>query len=96
MSAVSGNYRRPLLSAIAWQALLGVLFAVGLDELLEIYVFSLLGFWTGAAIVILRRPTSPTRADRSFIRYGFPLVLVVGGLLVDCIWRLRGFTMMPY
>lgn len=84
------EYLPALRTALVIQAITGLLVAVGMDEYLQTYLFTLAGFWAGAALVMARRRSSPTAADLSFIRIGFIPVLVLGGVLIECIWRARG------
>ena len=87
---MSPEYRGALKTALVIQAITGLLVIWGMDELIQTYLFTLAGFWAGAAMVIARRPGCPTRADLSFIRIGFVPVALLGGILIEGIWRLRG------
>ena len=51
---------------------------------------ALVAFWGGAAVLVWRRPKSPSRVDLQLIRFGYFPVLLIAFFLVAYIWRLRG------
>ena len=53
------------------------LFALILDSgfLLGLGTRALPGFWTGVAIILVRRPRNPTEDDLMFVRLGYVLAL---------------------
>jgi len=89
---ISSSYRTPIFEAVALQALLGLLSALVLDggTLARICGIALLAFWCGAAVLIWRRPRTPTRTDIALVRFGYLPVVVVAFFLVHFIWQMRG------
>lgn len=73
--------------------LLLLLTALAIDgQLLMWVVYSIAIFWVMALIIIVRRPSSPTRGDLVAIRYGFfgILVAVVGATMLR--WTMDGMA----
>jgi len=89
---ISSSYRKPIFEAVALQALLGLLSALILDggTTARICGIALVAFWGGAAVVIWRRPRSPTRTDIELLRFGYLPLLVIAFLFVHFIWTMRG------
>jgi hypothetical protein len=76
---ISANYRRPVFEAIGLQVLLGFLSLLILDggTTARICGIALVAFWGGAAVLLWRRPQSPTRVDIQLLRFGYlPLVIM--------------------
>ena len=89
---ISPSYRKPVFEAVALQALLGLLSALILDggTTARICGIALVAFWGGAAVLIWRRPQSPTRIDIELLRFGYLPLVVIAFLLVHFIWTMRG------
>jgi hypothetical protein len=90
---ISDAYRRPIFEAVGLQSLIGLLSLMILDggETAQICGAALLAFWGGAAVLIWRRPQTPSRIDIQLLRFGYlPLVVSAGGM-IHFVWRLRGF-----
>ena len=51
---------------------------------------AMIGFWIGAAVVMVRRPRNPTPLDLLYVRWGYLPVLIVGIACVPVIAALRG------
>ena len=89
---ISPSYRKPVFEAVALQALLGLLSALILDggTTARICGIALVAFWGGAALLIWRRPHSPTRTDIELLRFGYLPLVVIAFFVVHFIWTLRG------
>jgi hypothetical protein len=89
---ISPDYRKPIFEAVALQTLLGLLSAFILDggTTARICGVALVAFWGGVAVLIGRRPRTPTWGDITLIRFGYLPVLVLAFFLVHLIWHLRG------
>ena len=51
---------------------------------------ALVAFWVGVAVLIWRRPQSPTRTDIELVRFGYLPLMGIAFFLVHFIWTLRG------
>ena len=51
---------------------------------------ALIAFWGGAAVLIWRRPQSPTQKDIQLLRFGYLPLVLVAFFLVHLIWMARG------
>lgn len=89
---ISPSYRRPVFEAVGLQVLLGFLSLLILDggTTARICGIALIAFWGGAAVLIWRRPQSPTRTDIQLLRFGYLPLVVVAFFLVHFIWTMRG------
>lgn len=89
---ISPGYRKPVFEAVALQALLGLLSALILDggTSARIFGIALIAFWGGAALLVWRRPQSPTGTDIELLRFGYLPLVVIAFLVVHFIWTLRG------
>lgn len=70
------------------QAIIAVLSLMILDggTIARICAIALIGFRGGTALLILRRPTTPTSFDLTFVRFGYLAVVLLALLLVHFIW----------
>lgn len=66
------------------------LFATDFGQLAQWVIFSIAIYWAMAVIVIVRRPSIPTRGDLIAIRYGFVLILIVVIFSTSLRWNLAG------
>ena len=89
---ISPDYRNPIFQALALQAVIVALSQLVLDfgTSARICGIALLGFWAGVALLIARRPATPTPADLALIRIGFLPLLGLATPVVLWVWRLRG------
>ncbi len=89
---ISPSYRRPVFEAVGLQVLLGMLSLLILDggTTARICGIALVAFWSGAALLIWRRPQSPTRTDIALLRFGYLPAVVSAFFLVQFICRVRG------
>lgn len=91
-SPISASYRQPIFEAVGLQVLLGLLSLLVLDggTTARTCGIALIAFWSGAAVLIWRRPQSPTRADIQLLRFGYLPLTVIAFFLVHFIWQMRG------
>ena len=89
---ISSSYRKPVFEAVGLQVFAGFISLLILDggTTARICGIALVAFWSGSALLIWRRPQSPTRSDIELIRFGYLPLVVVAFFLVHFIWVLRG------
>ena len=89
---ISSSYRKPVFEAVGLQVFAGFISLLILDggTTARIFGIALVAFWSGAVMLIWRRPQSPTRSDIELIRFGYLPLVVVAFFLVHFIWVLRG------
>ncbi len=89
---ISSSYRKPIIEAVALQTLLGFLSLLILDggTMARICGIALVAFWGGAAVLVWRRPQTPTETDIALIRFGYFPVAVIAFFLVHFVWTVRG------
>jgi hypothetical protein len=78
---LSDEYRRPIRLAMFQQILIAIVCLLMLDggRAARFCGVLLLGFWLGAALIMARRPMTPTTLDTILIKYSFiPLCAAVG------------------
>src|SRR5437870_10687897 len=70
---IAASYRRAIFDALVLQVVLGALSMMLLDggRVAHTTGIAVLAFWSGAALIIIRRPTAPTSTDLFLIRFGF-------------------------
>jgi len=90
---IARSYRKAIFEAVGLQVLLGLLSLLILDggSSARICGIALVAFWGGAAVLIWRRPQSPTRTDIVLLRFGYLPVVVVAFFLVHIVWKMSGF-----
>jgi hypothetical protein len=52
---------------------------------------AMIGFWTGVAFIMLRRPRSPSPLDLLYVRWGYLAMLIVGIACMSFMGALRGY-----
>lgn len=84
---ISDGYRRPIIVALCQQVPVTVLCLLMLDGggAAKLCGVVMLGFWAAAAIIVTRRPTTPTRCDQLLIKYSFLPLFAASGLLAQWI-----------
>ena len=89
---ISPSYRKPVFEAVGLQVLLGFFSLLILDggTTARVCGIALVAFWVGVAVLIWRRPQSPTRTDIELVRFGYLPLMVIAFFLVHFIWTLRG------
>jgi hypothetical protein len=88
---ISPGYRKPILEAIAFQALLGLLSSLVLDggDLRHICGAAVLAFWGGAAVLIWRHPHDPSRMELELVRFGYLPVLIIAFAVIHRVWIMK-------
>jgi hypothetical protein len=83
---ISPAYRKPIFESVGLQALMCVLSGLLLDrgDTARICGIALIGFWVGAAMLIWRRPHSPTRKDIELLRFGYLPLVVIAFVFSSC------------
>lgn len=90
--AISDKYLSPLKVSVALQIVAALVCSIILDGgYCGILIFSLVAYWLGVLIIVLRRPLKPTRGDIIFVAGGFPLVLIVGWTFAVQPWCPPGY-----
>ncbi len=89
---ISPKYDSPIFEAVTLQIVIALLALLVIDPvgIARICGIALVAFWGGAAILIWRRPQSPSQLDLGIIRFGYLAVVVIAFLLSCLIWRVRG------
>ena len=84
---ISRDYRRAIRDTLIVQVILVVFFGLLLDGgfMGGRAILSVIAFWIVTAIIIVRRPKTPTKIDLFFIRCGYVFVLVAT-LLFTVLW----------
>ncbi len=80
---VTGRYREAIVFTLIQQVPCALLSMLMLDGgvMARICGITILGFWAAVALMMIRRPLSPTSFDIMFLRWGFfPLYSLVFGL----------------
>ena len=88
---LSDAYRSAIRVAIILQLPLALFMVVTLDGgfLAKIGGYSMAGFWIGVALVMLRRPRNPGRSDLLYVRWGYPIMLIVGIAIASIVTSVR-------
>ena len=86
------TYRKLFWRAAFVQFLLFLVASFCLDrgEMLWIFLYSSLAFWTTALVVVLRRPENPARWDVFYFNYGLVIISLLNLLVFPVAWWLRG------
>lgn len=88
------TYARPLLFALLFQ-LLFISFVgaccMDLGQSFRACVYASIGYWAGVAVILIRRPRAPTKSDLQFIRWGWMLIVPLGGAAFRWVWSLHGY-----
>lgn len=89
---VSEHHRKPLLEAVILQLLAVGFAAMILDggKVLHAVLLAVLAHWVVSVIILIRRPTSPTKTDLMMVGRAFLLMGVVVYLLGVLVMELRG------
>ena len=80
---LSSRYREAIVFTLIQQVPCALLSLLMLDGgiMARICAITMLGFWAAVALVMVRRPLSPSSFDIMFLRWGFfPLYSLVFGL----------------
>ncbi len=84
---LSKGYRRPIRVAIFQQVVIAILCLLMLDggQLARLCGITMFGFWSGAALIMIRRPWNPTPTDKDLIKLSsvplFAVAVVIAQIL---------------
>ena len=86
---LSDDYRGPIHMAIAQQFGVAILCLLMLDggQLARLCGIVILGFWSGVALMMIRRPQNPTPMDKEFIRFSFVPLFVASEVIARVMQR---------
>ena len=86
---IAPAYGQAIWFAIKQQAILAILAALVLDmgQTAAALAAIIIGYWVGAAVIVARRPMSPSKVDLIFVRWGCALLAAacMGASLVHVI-----------
>jgi hypothetical protein len=88
--------RSALRDGIIVQVVLGMIMLPMLDGGMcaQVWVFSMIAYWGGCGLILLRRRNVPTKLDLVLIRWGFlMLCLIVTPAVAAAVWGLRGVNL---
>jgi hypothetical protein len=76
---IAPEYRKGFWLSLGLQLLITLIMATILDDgrIANIGASTMIGFWIGAIVIVLKRPLRPTRTDMFYVRWGFPLMLAL-------------------
>ena len=91
-SPISSAYWPPIKSALLQQGIVLILALLQLDGgyTLNVATIAIVAYWLAFGMVVVRRPSSPTRGDIFLIRYGFLLIVVVVFVVAPPVWAALG------
>jgi len=91
-SRFSPAYRGTLPLILIQQIPLGLLAATMMDNgaIGAIFFYTMVAFWAGFAVIIIRRPRTPTEVDIFLIKWGTFLLFGLSLVMASLIWRWRG------
>lgn len=89
---VATAYRPAVKVALTLQVLTTLLLLAILDggTLARAGGAAMVGFWVGAAVVMFRRPRTPSRLDLLYLRWGYLVMLAIAVALSPYMGVLRG------
>ena len=89
---LSPAYREAVKVALVVQVLTTLFLGAILDggALAKAGGAAMVGFWIGVAVVMVRRPRTPSRLDLLYVRWGYVVMLAVGIALLPFMGALRG------
>ena len=78
-SPISSEYRPAIKTVLLQQAVVLILAALVLDGgvTFNSAVISVVGFWLGLGVILVRRPDSPTPGDLFYVGYAFLLIAAI-------------------
>ena len=91
IDGLNKDYRKATVVAASLQIPITVMFASIFDgeQLLQFWLVAVAAFWTGYAIIRLRRARNPTRLDLFFIRWGTVPLMILAPVIMIWVWKLR-------
>ena len=89
---LSPQYNGTLLTPIAQQVVFALLGALMIDGGLTLRIawFTIIAYWIGFAMIIVRRPLNPTKGDLRFIKVGTLMLFGTSVIVAPFVWWLRG------
>jgi hypothetical protein len=86
------SYQKPMRYAFAWVAFLALWcgFVLDMGESLYAFLCSLGGYAALLLLIILRRPTTPTKLDLLLVAWALPILFFAGTVLLPAVQELRG------
>ena len=86
---LSDDYRGPIHMAVFQQFGVAILCLLMLDggQLAKMCGLVMLGFWSGVALMMIRRPLNPTETDKQFIRLAFVPLFVASEVIARIMQR---------
>ena len=84
------GYRPAIKSAVIQQSIVLALAALVLDfgQTLRASFVAALAHWAAIALIITRRPSSPTPLDLALVRYGFWVMIILLWLIAPVVRKL--------
>ena len=55
-----------------------------------IFLYTLAAYWAGFAMIVVRRPMTPTKTDLFLIKWGTFMLFAISFGMASVIWRWRG------
>lgn len=85
-------YRGPVVQGLAFQFLALVLSVLVMDygDTLRITGVALVGYWSAALMLFLRRPNQPTKLDLAFLGWAFLPLVIACQVVTRLVWTWRG------
>lgn len=82
------SYRKYYWWGVAVQLVLFQISSLTLDHGMTnwMFLFSSVGYWTGAVLITIRRHHTPTRWDIYYLKYGLILLSFAAALILPLIW----------
>lgn len=82
---LADSYRPAMFTAVGIQLVCGVLSAMLLDggNAAAMCLATLIGFWVGVLLLMLRRPRNPSRTDLRVVQFGFLPLFGVAFVLME-------------
>lgn len=88
----SKKYNQPIRFGLISAALLALIAATTQDmgEWLTTYINSLVAYGALILLILLRRPSSPTRQDLLIVKWGLLILFLAGLIIYPAVWKWRG------
>jgi hypothetical protein len=89
---LSPAYRQAIKLALLLQLFATLVLLTLLDggTLAKVGGAAMIGFWTGVAFIMLRRPRNPSPLDLLYVRWGYLAMLIIGIACLPFMGALRG------
>ena len=94
LSATTSNgYRKAIYTALGCQVILALFCTPIMDggQSMQMWGFSMVAFYVGLIMIIIRRPKCPTKVDLFLIHWSFPFLFIFVAVPISImIWKARG------